>query len=87
MLVMYLQRVRVINQKKLFFVGILKVTQEKSRIRLRIRTKMSRIQTTTLLLRIRIDFFKNLDLVPILPQCAYGSTWGRAVTLYLNFYI
>jgi hypothetical protein len=32
--------------RKTFFLGILKVTGEKSRIRIRIRTEMSRIRST-----------------------------------------
>jgi hypothetical protein len=64
---MYLQKgiTRKLREKKLFFVGILNVTDEKSRIRSRIRirtlsqsgtdprigirTKMSRIRNTTFL--------------------------------------
>ncbi len=45
-MLMYLQKAKSF-EKNLYFVGILSATEEKSsvRIRIRIRTKMSRVQT------------------------------------------
>jgi hypothetical protein len=70
---MYLQKVIRKKIEKIFFVGILKVTDKKSRIWIRIRTKMSRIPFPTkqqsFALGYRYIFYKNVLVARSLVVC------------------
>jgi hypothetical protein len=81
---MYLQKViSKKNKKKIFFVDVLKVTDEKNRIKSRIESRIEsriRIRILTKMSGIRDTAFVLLDLAPSPPPPPVGATQSRRKT-------